>query len=367
MPTPSQISRAIAAIERPCPPDDLVKTYKGFLRMRDVLPYYQYNPKVLASLADMLYNLWYSKERINRMSLLTTIKQYGARVKAVREYYGRAKAVLHPFPIETNRKICWVFQRCFDLQLPVSRKQTESIKVICNSLLIGAALGAEEEQWLCDNADRSPMILNRILRYPAPSPIISKWAGAQYHNHNYFERRTEIVGWILDENPDFEIDEQTLIVDFEYLNKKDKAAIRQFDEEWEAKKIMDNELGVLLREPDKKLPNLFGFGSPPAGYYSDEPKLELSKRSYRVPTRSTDYSKYKTTLPDFNKLTTEFYRDLLLLQNKTMLWAIAYSRLPLPAKEELLIKHYRESSANSFFYICQRLKSVKLLQWLDKR
>mgnify|MGYP001063810496 CR=1 FL=1 len=367
MPTPYQITHAIAAIENPYPPDDFIKTYKDFLRVRDVLTYYQYNPKVLASLADMLDSLWYSKERISRISLLTSIKQYGVRVKAVREYYGRTKGLLHPFPVETNRKICRAFQRCFDSELPISRKQAENIKVLCNSLLIGAPLGAEEEQWLCSNADESPMILNRLLRYPVASPVISAWAGLQYYSHRYSERRTEMVGWMLDENPDFEIDEQTLIADFEYLNRKDKAAVRQFDEEWEAKEIMDNELGPLLLDPNKRSPDLFGFGSPPPSYYSDEPKLELSKRPYRIPTLSTDYSKYKTSLPDFNKLTTEFYRDLLLLQNKTMLWAITYSRLPLPVKEELLIKNYEESSANSFFTICKRLKSVNLLQWLKEQ
>lgn len=367
MPTPYQITLTIADIQNPYPPDDFIKTYKDFLRVRDVLPYYRYNPRVLASLADLLDSLWYSKERISRLSLLTSIKQYGVKVKAVREYYSRAKAVLHPFPIETNRKICRAFQRCFDMEIPISRKQAESIKVICNSLLIGAPLSAEEEQWLCDNADKSPMILNRILRYPVASPVISAWARIHYYSHRYSERRTEMVGWILDEDPDFEIDEQTLIADFEYLNKKDKAAIRRFDEEWEAKEIMDTELGPLLGDPEKRSPDLFGFGRPPASYYSDEPVLELSRRPYRVPLRAAEFSKYKTGLPDFNKLRDAFYEDLQLFQNRTMLWAITYSRLPLPVKEKLLKKQYMPSTVNSFFSICKRLKSVRLLKWLSKQ
>ncbi|MBX3240721.1 MAG: hypothetical protein KIT80_00205 [Chitinophagaceae bacterium] len=367
MPTPSHITRAIAAIERPCPPDDLVKTYKDFLKVRNVLPYYQYNPKVLVSLVDMLYDLWYSKERINRISLVTVIKQYGSRVKAVKDYYGRSKAELHPFPIETNRKICWLFQRCFDMELPINRKQAEIIKVICNSLLFDAALRAEEEQWLCDNVEKSPMILNRILRYPVASPVISAWARAHYNNDNYRDRRAEMAGWVLDENPDFVVDDLTLADDFEYLNKKDRAAIRQYEEELEAKKIMDSELGTLLKPKDSSLPELFISGSAPEEYVSAPPRLELTKRFYPVPIDMDAHLKYYADVPDFKMLTEEFYKNIPHIQSTTILWAIAYSRLDLAKKEELLKKHYRESSANSFFYICQRLQSVSLLQWLKEK
>lgn len=366
MPTPSEISRAIAAIERPCPPDDLVKTYKDFLKVRTVLPYYQYNPKVLVSLVDMLYNLWYSKERINRISLITVIKQYGSRVKAVKDYYGRSKAELHPFPVETNRKLCWLFQRCFDMELPINRKQAEIIKVTCNSLLIDAALGAEEEQWLCDNVHKSSMILNRILRYPVASPVISQWARTHYNNDVYRERRAEMAGWVLDENPDFVVDEQTLIDDFESLNQKDKAAIQQYDEEMEAKKIIDSELGTLLQPKDKNLPELFIPDIPSAEYYSAPPQLELTKRFYPVPLDSAARSKYYANVPDFKAMAEEFYKNIPHIQSTTMLWAVTYSRLGMAKKEELLKKYYRESSANSFFYICQRLQSVNLLQWLCK-
>ena len=368
MPTTSQISRAIAAIEHPYPPDDLIKTYKDFLKVRNVLPYYQYNPKVLVSLVDMLHSLWYSKERINRISLITVIKQYGSRVKAVKDYYGRSKAELHPFPVETNRKICWLFQRCFDMELPINRKQAEYIMVVCNSLLIGAALGAEEEQWLCDNMHRSPMIVNRVLRYPLASPVISKWAGANYNNDNYRDRRAEMAGWVLDENPGFVVDEQTLADDFEYLNQKDKAAIRQYDEEMEAKKIMDSELGTLLKPKDSNLPELFFPDIPlPAEYYSAPPQLELTKRFYSVPIDSAACSKYNRNVPDFNALTKTFHENIPHIQTTTMLWAITYSRLHIEKKEALLKKHYRESAANSFFYICRRLQSVNLLQWLKEQ
>jgi hypothetical protein len=374
MPTPSQISRAIAAIERPCPPDGLVNTYKDFLKVRNVLPYYQYNPKVLVSLVDMLYNLWYSKERINRISLITVIKQYGSRVKAVKDYYGRSKAELHPFPVETSRKICWLFQRCFDIALPINRKQAEIIKTICNSLLIGAALGTEEERWLCDNVNRSSMILNRVLRYPVASPVISNWAKEHYSTDLSHERRAEIAGWVLDENPDFVVDEQALIDDFDYLNQKDKAAIQQYDEELQANTIIESELGDVLKptQDDRSGTEPWDLGWEldwdwNDSYVSRPPTLKLSRRFYPISLDNAAYSKYHVNVPNFKTLTKEFHENIPHIQSTTMLWAVTYSRLDMAKKEELLKKYYRESSANSFFYICQRLQSVTLLQWLHKQ
>ena len=367
MPTPLQISKAIATIEHPYPPDDLVKSYKDFLRVRHLLPYYQFNPKVLASIVDLACDLWYSKERISRLSLITVIKQYGSRIKAVKEYYERSKAVLYPFPVEVNKKLCWLFQRTFDMDLPINRRQAEEIKRLGNSLLINAAMSEEEEKWLCDHVEKSFMILNRVLRYPQPSPVISSWARANYTNDLSHNRRAEMVSWLLDEDPGFVVDEQTLIADFEYLNNRDLMAIRQYYEELEAKEIMDNELGSLLKSTGKRLPDL-GFGSPLAGYNSEPPELELSKRFYPVPVSKEIHLSYKKTgIPDFESLAGSFHRNLSHIQNTTMLWAITYSRLHLSQKEALLKKHYRTSSVNSFFYICQRLKSVKLLQWLSRQ
>ncbi|KAA6322621.1 hypothetical protein EZS27_027858 [termite gut metagenome] len=38
------------------------------------------------------------------------------------------------------------------------------------------SLTEDGEDWLCKNVDKSASVLNRILRYPAKSKIISQWA-----------------------------------------------------------------------------------------------------------------------------------------------------------------------------------------------
>lgn len=364
MPTPTQISRAIADIERPYPPDDLIKNYRDFLKLRDVLPFYQYNPKVLAAMVDILCNLWYSEARISRLSLITIIKQYGRQINSDKVYDGRLAAEPHRYPLEATRQLCWVFQRCFDRELPVNHKQAESIKANCNSLLIGAAMSGEEEKWLCRNLHLSPVILNRILRYPVPSSIISEWARANYNNDNFRDRRAEMAGWLLDENPEFVVDEQTLIADFEYLNKKDKAAIGQYNDEMEAQNIVDKELGSLLRSPNTGWSDGFNTSGLSPGYFSTMPQLELTKRFYQVPVDDTASATYGRAVPNFKTLTKIFHENIRQLQSTTMLWAVNYSRLDKGTKEDLLKKHFCQSSAKSFFKIAKKLQSVNLLLWL---
>jgi len=71
-----------------------------------------------------------------------------------------------------------------------------------------------------------------------------------------------------------------------------------------------------------------------------------------------------SAVPDYEAISGEFYDKIELLQNKTMLWTIAYSRLDKSVKENLLKQYYRSEAATSFFNICCRLQMVGLLQWL---
>jgi len=50
-----------------------------------------------------------------------------------------------------------------------------------------------------------------------------------------------------------------------------------------------------------------------------------------------------------------------------MLWAIYYSHLSLKQKEKLLINNCNIDNYKSFNKIALRLKSVKLLRWLENR
>jgi hypothetical protein len=214
--------------------------------------------------------------------------------------------------------------------------------------LINSVLENIDVIWLCENVGMSDMILNRILRYPEKSTIISNWAHQHYKQDNYRIRRAELAGWILDETPNFEIDKQTLIDDFEYFNIIDINAIQEYENELAATKIIERDLkGILTIQ-------------------ASAPTLNLTKRPY-IPT--PDFSKdYNAYVPDFKKMRAEFYPNIDLSFNLTMLWAIAYSRLDNTVKSELLKKYYCPEIYWSFFKICNKLRLSELLRWLmDKQ
>ena len=72
----NQVLKAIAEIDHIYPKDNLIRNYKDFLSIRDYLPYYQYNHKVLESIINLTYELWGSNKRINRTSLVSSARQY---------------------------------------------------------------------------------------------------------------------------------------------------------------------------------------------------------------------------------------------------------------------------------------------------
>ncbi|HRN73853.1 MAG TPA: hypothetical protein PLM81_12040, partial [Ginsengibacter sp.] len=71
-----QLQKAIIKLEDTYPDDDLILSYSDFLKVRDYLPYYQFNPAVMYKLVQLTNNTWSSATRISRLSLLQKIKQY---------------------------------------------------------------------------------------------------------------------------------------------------------------------------------------------------------------------------------------------------------------------------------------------------
>lgn len=355
-----EIQKAIFEIENPYPKDDLITCYKDFLKVRDFLPYYKYNINVLMALLDLTSELWYTQKRINRISLLESIKWYG---------YSTLHRVGNPviiaesskMPVEFNIKMFSLFKNCFEGKNSLSPNQLEVAKKICNSILINAILEDTDVNWLCKNVATSNMILNRILRFPCKSEIISIWAKENYFQDEYRIRRAEIVGWILDEDPDFEIEKQTLIDDFEYFNMIDAKAIIDYENEFNATQIIERDLKGIL--PPHKRPN---YDSNLPIYTSNSivsiPSLKLTRRPFSV---QIDLSKNPLGgVPDFEKMSEIFYQNIEITLKVSMLWSIAYSRLPDNKKSELLKKYYSDEVYWTFYKICRKLKLLGPLKWL---
>lgn len=344
-----EIRRGIQEIQKPFPKNNLITCYRDFLRVRDFLLYYRYNQKVFISLVELTFSIWESEKRINRISLLESITRYGNKKKK-----GKTDCT-----VEVNAKIFWLFKKCILNQSALTRKQRKEAKIICNGIVRNVILEEEDIKWLCDNVEKSELILNRVLRYPAKSGIISNWAKENFLNNNFRNRRAEIVGWILDENPDFEFDRQVLIDDFEYLNLKDINAIEEYEREYKSTKILSQQLEDVL--PLRQLPPLNpdeNYVEPPYVNISF-PELKLTKRFYPVAAKHGEY-------PDYDRLRDKFYSRVDATHKITMLWAIAYSRLDKSIKSELMKKYYCNETYRSFLKICRKNKLLDLLKWLEK-
>ncbi len=358
-----EIQREIVRIQRPYPPDDLIASYKDFLKVRDFLPYYQFNLNVLESLIDLACTTWNSTKRINRISLLIAIKRYLSNAGEIpTSSFNKRKPI--PLSKDTCLKLFTLFQYCFEPPGLLSEKQLEEAKAIANLVIMGLSTDPKGEKWLCEHVDTSELILNRVLRYPIKSKVISAWARQAAHSNNYRSRRAELTSWIIDEQPDYIIDRQMLIDDFEFLNAVDKKAIEKYETAVATNRLIESALS--LNPATNPFLNFLGNGlEGESESITSYPELKLTQRFYKVPKDKKYLISYD--IPDFETMQDVFHKNIDTTLKITMLWSIYYSRLDLPQKAALLKKYYCEETYLSFFKICRRLESAELLMWLKAK
>ncbi|MCB0371152.1 MAG: hypothetical protein KDD45_17485, partial [Bdellovibrionales bacterium] len=128
-----EIRNTITKLENPFPKDDLITSYKDFLKFRAELPFYQFNLNVLTSLIKLSNDTWDTKERISRISIIQLIKRYGFKEDVNVSYY-RFLKVNKPSK-ELRISLFKLFKRCFEKNTPLTNKQSLEAKRICNSML----------------------------------------------------------------------------------------------------------------------------------------------------------------------------------------------------------------------------------------
>lgn len=359
------LQRAIAKMENPYPDDDMISSYHDFLTVRHYLRFFQFNPKVFDSLLRITNEAWVSKKRVNRLALLKTIKQYFKLTmqETISEHNRKNKIINFPLSPDTKKMLFNVFKLTIKEGKRISDKQLPQAIAVCNSILINMELPETEQEWLCNNASVSETVLNRVLRYPNKSIVISNWAKSNFHNDGFRNRRAELIGWVLDQEPNFEVEKQTLIDDFNYLNKSDMEAIKRYDDEIIANKIIESEFGEFL---PKKKQQSFDYSK---GIFRDdeviglsEPELKLSSRSYPVPYDNS--KKYPVGIPDFEKLGELFFIGVEKIHKLTMISAIGHSRLDNETKSSLLKKYYFKATWDLLFRISRKNKNLSFLKWL---
>ncbi len=350
-----EIHRAILELENPYPADNLISDYKSFLLVRDFLHAYKFNPTVFSALVDLANTSWDSTSRVSRLSLIVAVKRYG--------FSNVENANL--MPLSVREQVFQLFRKSFEEPEKVTTRQLEEVQKMCTRMIRLLTFGEPEEQWLCDNIHLSDLVATRVLRYPGRSPLISRWVRQHYDADRFRSQRPILAGWLMDEDPTYMVDTQTLFDDFEYLNHLDIQAISDYEEEKNANHVMKEELEEFLiktrlRYVDDDGQEISSFRTADL----EEPTLSLSRRFYSV-SEDSKSKLHSQQIPIFKKLRKDFNENIAITQNVTMLWAVAFSHLEVEQKTELLKHYYREETYRSFFKICVRFKMVELLRWLS--
>ncbi len=331
--------KALYKISNPNPSNSLINNYKDFLQVRDYLHFYQFNIVVFRKLLKLTNDLWLSSQRISRYSLVVTLKRY-------------SKNTSESFDNKTNQMLFTLFLNSIENTDFVTKRQSPQIQQLTNSLLKDRILPEKLVIWLCQNTYKSTHIINRLLRFPAKSKAVSKWALSNFEEDNLRSRRAELIGWVLNHNPNYVVPERILVADFEYMNKVDRQTLKDIQEYNTFSQEVDKEFGDLIEDEDDRFQEY------------REPKF--TQRFYSVPLDSK-YSELCLSVPDFGRMERDFYSGLNNIRLITMQWGIYYSHLPDDKKVELMKPYFNEETYWTTLKIAKKIKSENLLKWLVQK
>ena len=348
-----KLERILAKIEHKYPSDNLITTYADFLKERNCLTAYKFNPAVLKSLLKLTVDLWESKERMSRISLITIIKKY---INSVSEKTDDDSKYNQLLTTENAKLLFQLFLKVYEKNSFLTVNQREEALFAVNSCLKRVALSEMEEKWLCKHAFDNNIIINRILRYPVKSKIISEWAIENYNNNWLYLRKAELVGRIIDDNKDFEISLEEYVLEFEKYNEWELKTIKKYykelDENNQIKEQLSlGNLNISLKPLTSKLP---------------EKRKSYSENYFNEYGINEIDDEYQETdvFPNYEKLRENFYKDKELLHKRFMVWAIHYSCLDNKLKAKRIMKYYEEKTHYSIMKIVNKSKNKELINLL---
>jgi len=239
--------------------------------------------------------------------------------------------------------------------------QIEQAQRIANQIIKNMDLLPVEIQWLVEHPFLSEHTLNRIIGYHYPSSIISEWIHKEFKNDKLRLRRNEMIGWVLDLNPEFEIDQTTLLVDFQYMNKIDLNRIQQFQKELESSRYYDYRKDV--QQFDTSIYNkTSNHLKPPYSLLAVNKGISLTRRY--IDYQFVDNCEFSFPIPEFRTITEQFQENISYYHSLSMIWGIMYSHLDHTTKTKLLQKYYNEKTILTIIKICKKNKNKEMLDFL---
>lgn len=364
------LKQNIAKIENKYPADDLISTYKDFLKERPFLLYYKFNPNVFFSILKVGVESLDDGKKVSKLSLISNMYKYLELANEKQNLPDGTADLL----IRLLKHVHSNPPKNFITQQRLIGKITW--------LLRGLRINKNDIEYLIGLIDIYRSVLIFVLRYQYKTPEITVWANNIFQVNRYREYRTELISWLLDEDPGYEVDAQTLKDDFEYANKIDRKAVQDYKDEIEAIKLLGKTIHKVFPEPEMK--SFYEDYEPFTRYNPEIPELKLSKRPYVVPIdtkidlelrpykfvydyKKKEYRAERVHLPDFKSLESSFYAEIDEFHIKTMIYAIMFSRWGINEKISLLEKYYTEDRFNNFLYIAEQSRSVEMLRWLIEK
>jgi hypothetical protein len=181
------------------------------------------------------------------------------------------------------------------------------------------------------------------VNFPTASAIITQWISDNFDRAEFHLQRYKAIAWLLNENPDYIIDNKIIIDDFEFANRCDT--------------------NVILNAYYDDKPLTFTDERYAKAYWNSVCKRLISRPYCSVICREVEVGE----VPDFTKLQSFFTKNLTEIKNQTMLWAVAVSKLPTNTKAKLLKKHYSPACFWTLLNIAKRYKMLLILEWMKKQ
>ena len=315
------IEQQLVEMRKAEPPENGYASYKAFQVEMHIIRVYPFRERFLFQLIDLAYNCYIPKTRYNRKDMFDTLYKYYRRCSPERYMM---------LPEEAVNKLFYIFEH--------EALKPNKIRVPINFMLKGQRLNDEQLQFLVKYAFKSEIVLNRVLQYPFASDIILNWAKYYAEDARLSKRRMEVTSWLMDERR-YAIPSISLLYDdlkqrFDNLMEMDVYGCitkMQKQKVWErSADEYDNEIKSFIAQVDSKRSK----GLPDCITENTDEVKTLRKLAFNAAKHTGLY------LTDFDDV-----EPVDLYQSRVTVWAIAYSRLDISIKVNMLKHQYRDELA----------------------
>lgn len=161
------------------------KSYDTILQYYNFLRYSPFDEKFIVNFLTIIQPYIDNRKRFQRKKMIKLLKLHVKK---------------RPINKKLNQRTTSLLFKFYQSQILNS---TDEISNDLSVIIKNLELDSENIKWLIQNSGTSNYILNRLLRYPVKSDLISDWAKACLECNEFANRKSELLGFVLDKYPDY--------------------------------------------------------------------------------------------------------------------------------------------------------------------